>query len=87
MQSSGTPSKVAILIVQTASGDKASLGSLFSATYARYVIAGTYELMYSAQQAVDFGIPTNTLGDLGCYRVPRVGGRTGAAAGRLVGLG
>jgi hypothetical protein len=70
VQSSGTPSKAAILILQTASGDKASLGSAFSTTYARYVIAGTYELMYSAQQAVNFGIPRNTLGDLGCYGVP-----------------
>ena len=70
VQSSGTPSKVAILILQTASGDKASLGSAFSTSYARYVIAGTYELMYSAQQAVNFGIPRNTLGDLGCYGVP-----------------
>jgi hypothetical protein len=33
------------------------------------VIAGTYELMYSAK-FVSFGIPTNTLGDLGCYGVP-----------------
>jgi hypothetical protein len=79
VQSSGTPSKAAILILQTASGDKASLGSAFSTTYARYVIAGTYELMYSAQQAVNFGIPRNTLGDLGCYGGPGGGGKTGAA--------
>lgn len=69
VQISGNPGAKASLILQTASGDKASLGSMFSATYARYVIAGTYELMYSAQ-FVSFGIPTNTLGDLGCYRVP-----------------
>ena len=70
VQSSGNPGAKASLILQTASGDKASLGSAFSTTYARYVIAGTYELMYSAQQAVNFGIPRNTLGDLGCYGVP-----------------
>jgi len=69
VQISGSPSKVANLVLQTASGDKASLGSTFSTTYSRYVIAGTYELMYSAQTA-SFGIPTNTLGDLGCFRVP-----------------
>jgi hypothetical protein len=67
-QISGSPSKGANLILQTTSGDKASLGSTASTTYARYVIAGTYKLMYSAQ--VNFGLPTNTLGDLGCYGVP-----------------
>jgi hypothetical protein len=69
VQISGSTSKVANLILQTASGDKASLGSTFSTTYARYVIAGTYELMYLAQ-VVNLGIPANTLGDLGCYGVP-----------------
>jgi len=33
------------------------------------VITGTYELIYGAQ-VVSFGIPTNTLADLGCYGVP-----------------
>jgi hypothetical protein len=33
------------------------------------VIAGTYELMYAVTNA-GYGIPTNTLGDLGCYGVP-----------------
>lgn len=66
---SGRPSEIAYLTLQAASGDKALIGSTFSATYSRYVIPGTYELMYGAH-VVDFGIPTNTLADLGCYPVP-----------------
>jgi hypothetical protein len=38
------------------------------------VIAGTYELMYEINER-GLGIPDNTLGDLGCYHVPR--GRDG----------
>jgi hypothetical protein len=62
-------SAVATLILQTASGDQATLGSTFSGTYTRYVIGGTYELTYAIKTRA-FGIPFNTLGDLGCYKVP-----------------
>ena len=68
VQISSMPSEIAYLILQNASGDKAQIGSTFSATYARSVIAGTYELMY-AVQVVSYGIATNTLADLGCYGV------------------
>ena len=39
------------------------------AAYARYVIAGTYELMYEFSNG-SFQIPYNTMADLGCYTVP-----------------
>ena len=66
---SGRPGEIGNLTLQAPTGDKAVIGSTFSATYSRHVIAGTYELMYGAQ-VVSFGIPTNTLADLGCYGVP-----------------
>jgi hypothetical protein len=69
MQMPGNPNALADLILQAASGDKANLGSTYSATYARLVIAGTYELMYEINER-GLGIPDNTLGDLGCYNVP-----------------
>jgi hypothetical protein len=65
----GGGSATANLILQSASGDKATLGSTYTPTYARYVIPGTYELFYSVYQAA-FGSPLNKLGDLGCYGVP-----------------
>jgi hypothetical protein len=65
----GGGSATANLILQSASGDKATLGSTYTPTYARYVVAGTYELFYSINQSA-FGIPLNKLGDLGCYGVP-----------------
>ena len=71
LQYPGGGSVTANLILQSASGDKATLGSTYSPTYARYVIAGTYELFYSYSVNLSaFGIPLNKLGDLGCYRVP-----------------
>ncbi len=68
-QISGNANAIANLILQTASGDQALIGNTFSGTYARYVIGGTYDLIYAAKVAT-FGIPTNTLADLGCYAVP-----------------
>jgi hypothetical protein len=66
-----TGNATANLVLQTASGDKVTLGSTYLGTYARYVIAGTYELMYEFS-AGSFGpaVLFNTLGDLGCYSVP-----------------
>ena len=69
LQYPGGGSVTANLILQSASGDKATLGSTYSPTYVRYVIAGTYELFYSVNLGA-VGIPFNKLGDLGCYRVP-----------------
>lgn len=69
VQMSGNPDAVDNLVLQSASGDKATLGNTFSATYARYVIAGTYELMSEVNE-IGLQIPDNTQGDLGCYSVP-----------------
>jgi hypothetical protein len=70
MQSSGNPNAVANLVLQNASGDKALLGNTFGATYGRYVIPGTYELMYENQTAGGISPADNMMGDLGCYGVP-----------------
>ena len=70
LQYPGGGSVTANLILQSASGDKATLGSTYSPTYARYVIAGTYELYSYSVNLSAFGILLNKLGDLGCYRVP-----------------
>ena len=57
------------MVLQTPSGDQAALGTTHLGTYARYVIAGTYELMYEFSGG-SFQIPYNTMADLGCYGVP-----------------
>jgi hypothetical protein len=69
-QGSGNPNAVANLVLQNASGDKALLGNTFGATYGRYVIPGTYELMYENQTAGGISPADNMMGDLGCYGVP-----------------
>jgi hypothetical protein len=65
----GLTTPVGYLDLQTAAGDKLVLGNTALGMYTRYVIPGTYELIYSLHSA-GFGIPSNTAADLGCYGVP-----------------
>lgn len=69
MPVSSSPNANGNIFLQNASGDRASLGSTFAGTYTRVLIPGTYHAYWTINMR-GFGVPFNTLADLGCFTVP-----------------